>query len=125
MSSALLTLWILEVSKDGRAKVSLLVLVREVVDGDAGVGHVLDLTNVVLVGRVLALARHPHHLAHHVVRFFAFDVLLQMQRHVLGQAGRVLVGLGQPSVDLGTDMYVLGHGNGNTKFTLSSSPCSA
>ena len=46
-----------------RADVSLLVLEGEVVDGHARARQVLDLADVLLVGRVLALSRHPHHLA--------------------------------------------------------------
>lgn len=43
-------------------KIALLVREREVVSWEATVREVLDRADVLSVGRVLALARYPHHV---------------------------------------------------------------
>ncbi len=63
----ILTCWPDEVREDGRSGLSV-VLVGEEVGRDARVRVVLDLPHGLAVGRVLALARDPHHVAHLRVR---------------------------------------------------------
>lgn len=54
-----LTRWPFEEDGDERAEVALGVLVREKVGGEATFGRIVDRSNVLDVGGVLALAGHP------------------------------------------------------------------
>ena len=89
-------------SEHDRAEVARLVLVGEVVLGDARLRVVLDLAQVFSVGRVLPLARDPHHVAGLVAADLVLflDVLDQPLGRVLRQVVALLVGLGRPIVDL-------------------------
>lgn len=93
--------WSLEVHRHERAQVTLGVLERVVVAGEATSRVVLDRTDVLDIGRVLALAGHPDGV--HGVRFLitdSLDVVLQFGWHVVGQAVRVVEKVRDPSVDL-------------------------
>lgn len=93
--------WSLEVHRHERAQIALGVLVRVVVSGEATSRVVLDGTDVLDIGRVLTLARHPHGV--HGVLFLlldGLDVVLEFGGHVAGQGARVVVEVRNPSVDL-------------------------
>lgn len=93
--------WSLKVHRHERAQVALGVLVRVVVSGEATSRVVLDRANVLDIGRVLALARHPHGV--HGVLFLlldSLDVVLEFGGHVAGQLGRFVEEFRDPSVDL-------------------------
>lgn len=93
--------WSLEVHRHKRAQVSLGVLERVIVSGEAPARVVLDRSDVLDIGRVLTLARHPHRV--HGVLFLlldGLDVVLELGRHVVGQGARIVVKVRNPSVDL-------------------------
>ena len=98
-------------SEDERAEVARLVLVGEVVLPDARLRVVLDGAQVFSVGRVLPLARQPHHVAHHGAPhlLLLLDVVDQVLRRGLArrlaassvrQVRPLLEGLRLPVVDL-------------------------
>lgn len=93
--------WSLEVHRHERAQVTFGVLERVVVSGEATSRVILDRTDVLDIGRVFALARHPHCV--HGVLFLlldGLDVVLEFGGHVAGQGARVVVKVRNPSVDL-------------------------
>lgn len=100
MFHELITFRIFEVGENERAEVILLILVRIVVGRVARIGEVLDGPDVLHVGRVLAFAGHPDHLAHHLGLGVVLDVVAQVLGHVLRQLADVGVGLGLPTEDL-------------------------
>lgn len=101
------------------AEVARLVLVGEVVLPDARLRVVLDGAQVFSVGRVLPLARHPHHVAHHGAPhlLLLLDVVDQVLRRGLArrltavgpvrQLRPLLEGLRLPVVDLKRDCTVI------------------
>lgn len=58
----ILTFRSFEEDGDQRRQVALIVPEGEVEPGEASPWQVLDVSNVLNVGGILALARHPHHV---------------------------------------------------------------
>lgn len=91
----------LKVDRDEGAEVALRVLVRVEEAGEALRRVILDRADVLYVGRVLALARHPDRVeAVPRVRLLVLNKVLESHRHAVGQGSRVVVVLGDPAVDL-------------------------
>lgn len=117
-----LTDWAFEVNGDERAQVSLGVLIGIVVSGEATTWIILDWSDVLQIGGVLTLARHPdgiqlkatrekvsgdsHHSierATHSKLIFTgslVDEFLEIPRHVRRQPAGVVVVMRGPSEDL-------------------------
>ena len=89
-------------SEDCGTEVPILVPVGEVVVRDAHGGEVLDGPDVLLVGRVLALAGHPHAPPDRRVPGLrhGLDMVHQSGGGVIRQVGVVLIGLRKPTEDL-------------------------